>query len=279
MRRQVSLAKLSLTSLFLSASVALMAGCPPPPYPGCKKNVHCREDLGEACIDGTCQNCVDDTECVGKAPDGGDWMCIDNRCSDPSAPSDAPNFGAECFGPSDCVGGAVCTQGFCSKCTEDFECNGGTCDLALGVCTQGLGGSTCTNDDECAMDEICDLGSCVFGGTIPGVNPCGIDAIFFAFDSPTIDDDAQGKLDELAACLAEQSQQVYLEAHADPRGTEEYNIMLTDRRGQSVKNYLETQGVSGETMQVISKGNLEATGTSEAEWAQDRRVEFVFPEQ
>ena len=81
----------------------------------------------------------------------------------------------------------------------------------------------------------------------------------------------------MAECLKNTGSQVFLEAHADPRGTEEYNIMLTDKRGQGVKKFLEDLGVPGELMQVISKGSLESTGQSESEWSQDRRVEFVFP--
>ena len=70
---------------------------------------------------------------------------------------------------------------------------------------------------------------------------------------------------------------MYLEAHADQRGTEEYNIMLTDKRGNTVKKFLEDLGVTGDNMQVVSKGDLEATGTDEASMQKDRRVEFVWP--
>ena len=77
--------------------------------------------------------------------------------------------------------------------------------------------------------------------------------------------------------MIDQGRLVYLEAHADPRGTEEYNIMLTDKRGQSVKKFLTDLGVDGQNLQVVSKGALEATGTNESEWQQDRRVEFIWP--
>jgi peptidoglycan-associated lipoprotein len=69
---------------------------------------------------------------------------------------------------------------------------------------------------------------------------------------------------------------VYLEAHADARGTEEYNILLTDRRGQGVKKFLSDLGVPAENMQVISKGSLEASGNDEAGFANDRRVQFIW---
>ena len=53
--------------------------------------------------------------------------------------------------------------------------------------------------------------------------------------------------------------------------------MLTDKRGQGVKRFLEDLGVPGENMQVISKGSLESSGGDESTWSKDRRVEFVFP--
>ena len=128
------------------------------------------------------------------------------------------------------------------------------------------------------MDEICDGGMCVFSG-IPeggGNNPCGIDAIYFGFDSPKLTPETEENLKSAAQCIADQGRLVYLESHADPRGTEEYNILLTDRRGQAVKKFLQDLGVPPENMQVISKGSLEARGTDEQSYADDRRVEFVW---
>ena len=276
-----------LASFSLAAAVFVftvpLVGCKKPEYPECKKDKHCKADLGEKCVDGKCQNCTTDADCVAKGPAGEDFVCFEFRCTDPNAvPTGAGGqgtLGSPCTQNFDCSGGLVCTAGQCSNCIDDLSCDGGTCDLATGTCSSGgAGGGQCTTDDECAMDEICDGGMCVFSG-VPegGTNPCGIDAIYFGFDSPKIQPDAQQQLDQIAQCLVDQNTLIYLEAHADPRGTEEYNIMLTDRRGQSVKSYLETKGVTGENLQVISKGNLEATGTDETSWSKDRRVEFVFP--
>ena len=38
---------------------------------------------------------------------------------------------------------------------------------------------------------------------------------------------------------------LYLEGHADERGTREYNLALGFRRAQSVQEYLVARGVSG----------------------------------
>jgi peptidoglycan-associated lipoprotein len=281
MRSLSSIAFASLTTLTL-ALVLPMTGCKKPVYPECKKDKHCKQDLGEKCVDGKCQNCAANTDCVGKGPNGEDWTCFEFRCVDPNDPilggGGSGALGSPCTQSLDCGGGLVCTAGKCSNCTDDIQCEGGTCNPDTGTCsTPGGAGGQCSTDDDCAMDEICDNGTCAFSGVTPGKeNPCGIDAIYFGFDSPKIDDEAQAQLDQIATCLVEQNTLVYLEAHADPRGTEEYNIMLTDKRGQTVKRFLEDLGVPGEVLQVISKGSLEATGTDEASMKKDRRVELVF---
>jgi peptidoglycan-associated lipoprotein len=129
------------------------------------------------------------------------------------------------------------------------------------------------------MDEICDNGSCVFSGVTPGAgpNPCSLDAVFFEFDSPDLKPEAQQQLQGAAECIKQQNRQVFLEAHADQRGTEEYNIMLTERRGATVKKFLGDLGVAADKLQVVSKGSLEATGSDEASMAKDRRVQFIWP--
>ncbi|MCH9685612.1 MAG: OmpA family protein [Deltaproteobacteria bacterium] len=269
------------------APIALLAlplmapGCKKPQYPECKKDKHCKIDLGEKCVDGQCQNCTTDPDCAGKGPGGTDWVCHQFRCTDPATITEgdgvAGGLNAPCTQTIDCSGGLVCTAGVCSQCTDDIECEGGTCDLGTGTCMVA-GGGQCTTDDQCAMDEICDAGTCVFSGITPsGDNPCGLDAIYFGFNSPKIADESAQQLRDVAECLKTHGGLVYLEAHADPRGTEEYNIMLTDKRGHGVKKFLEDLGVLGENMQVISKGSLEANGTEEGSWKQDRRVEFVYP--
>jgi peptidoglycan-associated lipoprotein len=130
------------------------------------------------------------------------------------------------------------------------------------------------------MDEICDGGMCVFSGNLgeEGGGPCNLAAVYFAFDSDVLTPKTQEELTAVAPCLTEQNRQVYLEAHADNRGTEEYNILLTERRGNQVRSFLSEKGVSAEQMQVIAKGSLESTGSDETSRSKERRVSFIWPE-
>jgi peptidoglycan-associated lipoprotein len=73
-----------------------------------------------------------------------------------------------------------------------------------------------------------------------------------------------------------------IEGNCDPRGTEEYNIGLGERRAQSAKEFLVSLGVEGSRVQTVSYGKERATGASEGSpsqspsWAHDRRDDFVY---
>jgi len=247
-----------------------------PKYPQCKKDKHCKVDANEKCVDGQCQNCATDADCAGQ---GANTKCHEFRCQDPSQIPAGAGGGGEigdpCTSQTDCTGGWACTEGKCATCTEDAQCAPSTCNLDTGRCSNT---GQCQTDDQCPMDEICDGGTCVFSGGdgTPG-GPCGLEAVYFGFDSDKIGDKQAPAVEALAKCIAEQGKQVILEAHADNVGTEEYNIMLTERRGSSVKGLLVEKGAPADLLQVVAKGNLEASGASEAERAKDRRVQFVWP--
>ncbi len=269
-------------ALLLPAAFLLAApGCKKPDYPACKKDKHCKQDIGEKCVDGTCQNCTSDDECTAKGPNGENWVCHEFRCSDPATIGDTGGSGngeegSPCTQRGDCFGGLACKAGVCTSCSEDLDCSPNTCNLDTGRCSPE---GQCQTDDECAMDEICDGGMCIFSGNLgeEGGGPCGLDAIYFAFDSDKLTPKAEEAMNSAAECMKSENRLIYLEAHADNVGTEEYNILLTEKRGTTVKGYLGNLGVSGDNMQVIAKGSLEASGMDEPSRAKDRRVQFIWP--
>ncbi len=265
--------------------MGMVGGCKKPEYPACKKDKHCKVDAGEKCVDGSCQNCQTDAECVDKGPAGAAaWVCHEFRCMDPAEAAALANgaggdgeLGSPCAQKTDCYGGLVCSAGACAACSDDIECSPGTCELATGRCSAA---GQCQTDDQCPMDEICDGGMCVFsgdyGGDGAGNGPCGVDSIFFGFDSNQLTPQAEEKLTTAAECIINENRSIFLEAHADALGTEEYNILLTERRGQSVKGALSEKGVPAELLQVIAKGALEAAGSTESERSKDRRVDLIW---
>ena len=72
---------------------------------------------------------------------------------------------------------------------------------------------------------------------------------------------------------ATKAKSVYLVGHTDTSGTEEYNIALSERRAQSVADYLSRLGTDPARMQVVPKGETEPTGLGDDK---DRRVEFQW---
>jgi peptidoglycan-associated lipoprotein len=98
----------------------------------------------------------------------------------------------------------------------------------------------------------------------------------FDYDKDELTAEDRVVLDQLATCLttgALKGKPVSLIGRADPRGTEEYNLGLGSRRASSVSQYLGRLGVGEPQMSVTTRGALDATGTDEASWKTDRRVD------
>ncbi len=105
--------------------------------------------------------------------------------------------------------------------------------------------------------------------------------VLFAFDSYSLDDEAQAILNSQADWLGRNpTVRVTIEGHADERGTREYNLALGDRRANAARVYLELRGVSASRMQTISWGKERPAdpGSNEYAWAQNRRAVTVVPE-
>jgi len=110
---------------------------------------------------------------------------------------------------------------------------------------------------------------------------CGISEPNFPFDSATLTRQAKGVLDALTTCFVSgpaAGKNLRLVGHTDPRGDEEYNFGLGQRRADSVGNYLKKKGLGADRVETSSRGKLDATGTDEAGWAQDRKAEILLAE-
>jgi len=111
---------------------------------------------------------------------------------------------------------------------------------------------------------------------------CGITqtatATSFDFDSVTLSDSDRGALTEIAKCMTLgplKGKKIGLVGRADARGEEEYNMVLGSARAASVFQYLHDLGVTDERVRPTSRGEIDATGTDEAGFAQDRRVDIT----
>lgn len=194
----------------------------------------------------------------------------------------------ECKSSKDCAsqeGAKVCVEGTCRECGADTDCREGF------ACRD----NRCVPKPQCGPDAPCPQGQeCVAERCQPArtetkpppateekkpTADCADPKAFtvrFEFDKYTITSDAQGTLQKLAECLrAAPAKGLVANGYADERGTTQYNIALSGRRAEAAKKYLNELGVQS-AIRTVPNGEDSAlcTESTEACWAQNRRVEF-----
>ena len=94
---------------------------------------------------------------------------------------------------------------------------------------------------------------------------------FFPFDSAELDADATSALDAASEQIADMPKgvTVVLAAHADEIGTEAYNVGLTARRAEAVRDALVERGISSDRIVLALYGE---DGPRRDRFAEDRRV-------
>ena len=229
-------------------------GCTPD-YPNCETDKDCTAKK-EFCVAGKCQQCRSSTDC------GEGFACNSGRCDK------IPGY---CQNRSQCPAGQQCIANRCGPCVADKDCPAGakcwkgTCDAK----------KHCVKEDDCAQNEDCVAGVCV--GEKPKAPPpaqCTLGSVYFDFNESALTTEATATLARNSECLKKVSRPVTIVGHTDPRGTSEYNIALSERRAQSVQSHLSRLGVDPAVCAVLPRGALDAQGTNEPTWAQDRRADF-----
>jgi peptidoglycan-associated lipoprotein len=243
----------------LALGVATMlAGCPDkkPKGPTCAGDADCKDGL--RCIEQQCRACAEDAHCK-------EWEhCAAGAC--------VLDEGA-CDTRADCPNDEACVDHKCTPCESDLQC-GEDARCQDGRClTRGA----CTKNEDCADDEDCIDGQCKRPGRDGSAAACSLALVYFGFDARGLDDVARTTLEADASCLRQvDGRGVMLVGHTDPRGTEEYNIALSEDRAQTVGDYLSRLGIDPARFHFIPKGETEAVGTEDATWAKDRRVELEW---
>jgi outer membrane protein OmpA-like peptidoglycan-associated protein len=107
------------------------------------------------------------------------------------------------------------------------------------------------------------------------------EVVFFEFDKANISSEFKELLDHIVRTMRKFSEStVFIGAHADARGTYEYNKDLSERRASATKTYLVKQGISVERIESVGFGeelilNRCSDGVicDEDEHARNRRAE------
>ena len=103
--------------------------------------------------------------------------------------------------------------------------------------------------------------------------------IYFAYDSSRIQPQFNEVIEAHADYLARNPEaRVFLEGHADERGSREYNLALGERRSLRVKQQMVLLGAGASQIRTSSYGEERpADGDhNERAWAKNRRVEILY---
>jgi len=101
--------------------------------------------------------------------------------------------------------------------------------------------------------------------------------VHFSRDSKQLTGESRAALRHVAELLRNHTEvSLFIEGHADPRGTPEYNLGLGQQRAAVVADYMHELGIDPERLQLVSYGEERPASLEmdAAGYARDRRVEF-----
>ena len=108
----------------------------------------------------------------------------------------------------------------------------------------------------------------------------GNNIIYFDYDKYSVDKDSDKKTIKKYANYLKDNKKasIRIEGHADERGSRAYNLALGEKRAETIKEIMLINGVTLDSIEVISYGeeNPASTGITEESHSLNRRVEIVF---
>ena len=115
------------------------------------------------------------------------------------------------------------------------------------------------------------------------VNRATVENVYFAFDMKDIREMYQDEMDSVIALMNKYEELIVkVEGHTDSKGSDSYNMALSERRAKAAKEYMVEQGIDaeriltegfGESMPIAPNENPDGSD-NEAGRAKNRRVEF-----
>ena len=110
-----------------------------------------------------------------------------------------------------------------------------------------------------------------------------LNPIYFDFDKSNITAKAAFELDKLVAVMQKYPQiKIYATSHTDRRGSDSYNVRLSDRRAKTTVQYVISKGIDESRIEGVGKGETElkddCTSCTEAQHQSNRRSEFKIIE-
>jgi peptidoglycan-associated lipoprotein len=116
--------------------------------------------------------------------------------------------------------------------------------------------------------------------------PIRLNSIYFDYNDDKILKDAEKDLDKIYGLMVDYPEMIIeLSSHTDARGTDSYNLKLSQRRADSTKRYLVSKGIVAERIKAVGYGEtqilnqcLNDVTCSEEDHQYNRRSEFKIIE-
>jgi outer membrane protein OmpA-like peptidoglycan-associated protein/tetratricopeptide (TPR) repeat protein len=118
--------------------------------------------------------------------------------------------------------------------------------------------------------------------TIVKENEVALNSIYFEFDKHNITQEGAFELDKLVQVMKSNTNMVVMvKAHTDNRGSDAYNMALSDRRAKSTVQYIRSKGIPVERISGKGFGETEpkvdcGADCTEEQHAMNRRSEFLI---
>jgi outer membrane protein OmpA-like peptidoglycan-associated protein len=117
-------------------------------------------------------------------------------------------------------------------------------------------------------------------GGMENAGPPSVDLyVTFPYDSAELDTDAVFTLENLGKALTTPALSSYhfrIAGHTDAKGTDEYNLALSERRARSVRGFLiEKYGVDASRLEAVGYGESQLLDPTRPEDGVNRRVQVI----
>lgn len=178
--------------------------------------------------------------------------------------------GAVIGGAAGAVGGSIIGKAAGNK----------TLGTIVGAVVGGTAGAIIGRDMDKQAEEIqTDIPGAKVERVEEGIKVEFNEKILFDFSKSDIGDSAKKNLNALVSILNKYpNTNIEIQGHTDSRGTDEYNMGLSERRAQTVKSYLQSQGIDPARMTTKGFGESAPAYSNDTQegMAQNRRVEFLI---
>lgn len=109
-----------------------------------------------------------------------------------------------------------------------------------------------------------------------------VENIYFDFNKASLKNESTLSLNKIYEVLvAHPEMKISINAHTDARGSDQYNLVLSEKRAVSAKNYLLKKGIEASRIEAKGYGETKplshcGTNCTTLEYDTDRRIEFVI---